>query len=153
MSTHLSRHFERVRVARGLTASQLARLAGCPNVRRNGGRIREFELTGQVGEDLFGRIAAVLEIDRAEIDRLVEEDRTEFVERWRETVGEDYNTEMTLIEIAEAFLAVAKNDRDEELIMQLVNGKLSPNEDVFCRMAQDSHWKVWLSWRRLVGQT
>jgi hypothetical protein len=82
MSTHLSRHFAERRLTRGLKPGQLARLAGCANVQKNGGRIRAFELSGRIGRELFERVARALEIDRATIERLVEQDRREFFEEW-----------------------------------------------------------------------
>jgi hypothetical protein len=82
MSTHLSRYFQQKRLARGLKPGQLARLAGCVNVQKNGSRIRSFELSGHITQDLFEKIAAVLEIDPATIGRLVEQDRREFYQGW-----------------------------------------------------------------------
>lgn len=88
MSTHLSRHFQQKRLDRGLKPGQLARLAGCMNVQKNGGRIRSFELSGDIGQELFEKIAAVLEIDAVAVERLVEQDRREFYQAWLEWVNE-----------------------------------------------------------------
>jgi len=82
MSTHLSRYFEQKRLDLGLKPSQLARLADCVNVQKNGSRIRSFELSGNIGEGLFEKIAAVLEIDAGTVEQLVEQDRREFFEEW-----------------------------------------------------------------------
>jgi hypothetical protein len=88
MSTHLSRCFEEKRLALGLKPGQLARLAGCSNVNKNGNRIRQFEITGNISQELFTKIAAVLEVDQATVARLVEQDRREFFDEWLTWVKE-----------------------------------------------------------------
>jgi hypothetical protein len=88
MSTNLSRYFQQKRLDRGLKPGQLARLAGCGNVQKNGSRIRSFELSGSIGQELFEKIAAALEIDAGTIEQLVEQDRTEFYQAWLEWVNE-----------------------------------------------------------------
>ena len=88
MSTHLSRYFQQKRLEKGLKPGQLARLAGCVNVPKNGGRIRSFELSGHIGQELFDKLAAVLEIDASTIERFVEQDRKEFFEAWLAWVSE-----------------------------------------------------------------
>ena len=88
MSTHLSRYFQQQRLGRGLKPGQLARLAACVNVQKNGSRIRTFELSGTIGQELFERIAAALEIDAGTIERLVKQDRKEFFEEWLAWVNE-----------------------------------------------------------------
>jgi len=88
MSTNLSRYFQQKRLDRGLKPGQLARLAGCVNVQKNGSRIRSFELSGSIGQELFEKIAAVLEIDARTIEQLAEQDRKEFYQAWLEWVNE-----------------------------------------------------------------
>ncbi len=87
-STNLSRHFEQTRLTRNLKPSELARLAGCKNVLKNGNRIRQFEITGDISKELFAKLAAVLEINPATVERLVEKDRREFFEAWLAWVNE-----------------------------------------------------------------
>jgi hypothetical protein len=82
MSTNLSHYFEQKRLEKGLKPGQVARLAGCANFQKNGSRIRCFELSGNIGQELFEKIAAALEIDAGTIERLVEQDRREFFEEW-----------------------------------------------------------------------
>jgi hypothetical protein len=82
MSTNFSRYFQQKRLDRGLKSGQLARLAGCMNVPKNGSRIRSLGLSGNIGQELFERIAAALEIDARTIEQLVEQDRREFYEKW-----------------------------------------------------------------------
>jgi hypothetical protein len=78
MSTNLSRYFQQKRLDRGLKPGQLARLAGRVNIQKNGSRIRSFELSGNIGQELFERIATVLKIDPATIEQVVEQDRRVF---------------------------------------------------------------------------
>jgi len=51
MSTNLSRHFQQQRLDRGMKPGQLARLAGCVNAQKNGNCIRQFELSGSIGQE------------------------------------------------------------------------------------------------------
>jgi len=87
MSTHLSRHFEQARLAKGLKPGQLALLIG-KNISKIGNRIRQFELTGDISKELFEKLVAALGIDAAIIERLVEQDRREFFEEWLAWVNE-----------------------------------------------------------------
>jgi hypothetical protein len=82
VSTNLSRYFQQQRLDRGLKPGQLARLAGCVNVQKNGGRIRSFELSGDIGRELFEKIAAALGIDAGTVERLVAQDRRELYQDW-----------------------------------------------------------------------
>jgi hypothetical protein len=88
MSTRLSRYFEQKRLEKGLKPGQLARLAACANVQKNGSRIRTFELSGSIGQELFEKITAALEIDAGTIEQLVEQDRKGFFEAWLAWVNE-----------------------------------------------------------------
>jgi|694.fasta_scaffold13164_11 hypothetical protein len=81
-STHLSRHFEQLRLERGLRPGQLAVLAGCSNPSKNGGRIRQFETTGKISRELLTKLIVALEVDRAVVVRLIETDQREYHERW-----------------------------------------------------------------------
>jgi hypothetical protein len=88
LSTNLSRYFQQQRLGRGLKPGQLARLAGCVNVQKNGGRIRTFELGGYIGRELFEKIAAALGIDAGTVARLVAQDRRELYQDWLAWVNE-----------------------------------------------------------------
>jgi hypothetical protein len=88
MSTNLSRYFQQKRLDRGLMPGHLARLAGCVNVPKNGSRIRQFELTGSIGREISEKVSAVLEIDPATIEQLIEQDRREFFQAWLAWVSE-----------------------------------------------------------------
>lgn len=88
MSTNLSRHFEQARIARSLKPGQLATLAGCKNPGKSGNHIRTFELTGKITQCLFEKLVVALGMDAGTIERLVEQDRREFFEKWLEWVNE-----------------------------------------------------------------
>lgn len=88
MSTHLSRHILDKRLALGLKPSQLARLANCTNFLKSGNSIRQFEITGNISQHLFAKLVAVLKVDPATIERLVEQDRREFFEAWLKWVNQ-----------------------------------------------------------------
>jgi hypothetical protein len=103
MSTDLSRYFQQKRLDRGLKPGQLARLAGCVNVQKNGSRIRSFELSGSVGQELFEKIATALEIDAATIEQLIEQDRREFYQAWLAWVNEPIHPYLVIRLIAAVY--------------------------------------------------
>src|SRR5687767_12756698 len=82
--SHLSRFFHSVRLAKGLSLGQLARLIGYRNISKGANRIRAFENSGAVHPDLFGKLASALEIDQTTIERLANEDRRD----WNEWANE-----------------------------------------------------------------
>ncbi|MBI2806123.1 MAG: hypothetical protein HYX68_14170 [Planctomycetes bacterium] len=88
MSTHLSRHFEQARLARGLKPGQVAQLCDSSNVSKVGNRIRVFELSGNVSKELFGKLVAFFEINAETIEKLAEQDRREFFDQWLAWVNE-----------------------------------------------------------------
>lgn len=86
MPTHLSRFFQKQRLERKLKPGQLAALAGCVNISKNGGRIKEFEETGDISKDLLFRLINAFEVDLATIEQLIEQDRQEYLEAWSKWV-------------------------------------------------------------------
>ncbi len=88
MSTHLSRFFEQHRISKGLKPGQLARECGCTNISKSGSRIRVFEQTGSISRELFEKLSTHFEIDSHIIDRLVEQDRRDFFQKWLAWVQE-----------------------------------------------------------------
>jgi hypothetical protein len=95
MSTHLAKHLKTLRIERGLKPGQLAALAGCTNVEKNGSRIGVFEQTGKINEELLTKLIVALEVDKELVDRLVEQDRQDWYEswlRWVDTPIEPYIT-------------------------------------------------------------
>jgi hypothetical protein len=67
---------------------QLAQLAGCTNIAKNGNRIRQFERTGNISRELLERISPVLDIEPGNIRILIEQDRREFFDEWLKWVNE-----------------------------------------------------------------
>lgn len=96
MATHLSRHFEERRLAKGLKPGQLSALAGCINISKNANRIRTFEITGKISTSLFEKLAFVLEIDRATIQKLAEQDHQEFFDAWLKWVSEPIQPSLSI---------------------------------------------------------
>ena len=88
MPTHLARHFQATRLARGLSLGQLARLAGYRNVSKGCNRIRRFETSGSLHRELLRKLAAILEINDAAIKELADRDQREFLDHWTRWVNE-----------------------------------------------------------------
>ncbi len=86
MSTHLSRFFQKLRLERKLKPGQVAALAGCINISKNGGRIKEFEETGDISKELFIRLINAFDVDHATVEQLIELDRQEYLEAWTKWV-------------------------------------------------------------------
>jgi hypothetical protein len=78
VSTHLSEHFKKRRLEKGLRLSELARLLGYSNLSKGCQRIETFEGCGDITSDLFAKLALALEIDQLTIDRLAQEDLREW---------------------------------------------------------------------------
>jgi hypothetical protein len=87
MSTHLSRHFERLRLERELRPGQLAALMGCSNHSKIGGRIRQFEITGSISQELLKKLMAVLNVEDAVVKQLIAADHREYLEKWLDWVN------------------------------------------------------------------
>ena len=82
MTTHLSRHFRKIRMEKGLRLGARrpdARATGTsPRAQR---RVDTFETTGNIKEQLFKKLAAVLEIDQATVNGLLQKDLEDWT-RW-----------------------------------------------------------------------
>jgi len=84
MATNLSNHFWQQRIALGLRPGQVAQLLGYRSLVGAANKIVRFEQTGDIESRFFRQLAAALGVHKATIQRLVEEDRREFVQRWNE---------------------------------------------------------------------
>ena len=82
MSTILSNHFKNRRLELGLRPGDVARLMCYRSIIGAANKICQFEQTGNLHAELFAKLAAVLDIDRPTIERLVEEDRRADFEAW-----------------------------------------------------------------------
>lgn len=96
MATHLSRHFEERRLAKGFKPGQLAALVGYKNIPKGSNRIRAFEITGKISTSLFEKLAVVLEIDRATIEKLAKQDHQEFFDAWVRWVNEPITPSLSI---------------------------------------------------------
>jgi hypothetical protein len=142
VSTNLSRHFQQKRHDRGLKPGQLARLAGCVNVQKNGSRIRSFELSGSIGQELFEKLATALDIDAGTIERLVEQDRREFFQVWLAWVNEPIQPYLVI-----------------RVIAAIYNSRLVPSEIVTMEeaeqwasgVAKEIHKRCCLVWSRRIS--
>lgn len=96
MATHISRHFEERRLAKGFKPGQLAALVGYKNIPKGSNRIRAFEITGKVSTTLLEKLIAVLEIDRATIEKLAKQDHREFIDAWLKWVNEPVTPSLSI---------------------------------------------------------
>jgi hypothetical protein len=87
MSTHLSRHFERLRLERELRPSQLAALMGCSNHSKTGVHIKQFEITGSISQELLKKLIAALDVEDAVVGQLLATDHREYLEKWLDWVN------------------------------------------------------------------
>jgi hypothetical protein len=82
MDSVLAAHFERIRLARKLKPSQLARLAGYRNIGKQCINIETFEAAGWVHPDMLRRLATALDVKPVVVLRLMQEDWLSFVGEW-----------------------------------------------------------------------
>ena len=82
MDSALGKYFERIRLARKLKPSQLARLAGYRNLGKQSLNIETFESAGWVHPDMLLRLATALDIKPVVVLRLMQEDWLAFIGEW-----------------------------------------------------------------------
>jgi hypothetical protein len=75
------------RLRRGLTLGQLARLVGYRNLSKGARRLACLEHTGTSTPDLLVNVAEALDMDRATVERLADEDRQERLREWESWVS------------------------------------------------------------------
>src|SRR5947209_5529855 len=89
MSRLLGQYIQQVRMEKGLSRGQLARLVGYENISKGANRIHQFETSGKTADhELLRKLAAVLEIDETTFVDLAKRDRREFLEDWRRWANE-----------------------------------------------------------------
>jgi hypothetical protein len=81
MTTHLATYFAHRRREKGLRLGQVAKLLGYDNIAKGARRVQTFEQTGDIRAELFTKLAAVLEIDQATVNRLLQEDLADWT-KW-----------------------------------------------------------------------
>jgi len=74
-SSHLSRHFENLRIQRGLRPGQLAALLGATNCEKVGSLIRRFEQGGPITDHWLEKLIDVLKPDPDVLRRCLELDQ------------------------------------------------------------------------------
>lgn len=72
----------------GLTLGELARMLGYRNVNKGVRRILQLEREGTVKEDLLVKLAEALGIDLPTIERLMDQDYSEYLRGWEQWVNE-----------------------------------------------------------------
>ena len=82
--THLSEHFKKRRLEKGLSEKDLAKVVGYKNLFRGMRRIRTFEATGHAHAELVVNMAKALDVDQATVARLAYEDYKD----WFKTVNQ-----------------------------------------------------------------
>ena len=82
LATNLSAYFRQRRLVLGLRPGQVARLLGYKSVVGTANKIVRFEQTGDVHARFLRQLAFLLDIDKATIKSLVEQDRHELLQSW-----------------------------------------------------------------------
>ena len=82
MATNLSSFFRQRRIALGLRPGAVARLMGYKSIVGACNKLIYFEERGEIPADLLVKLAAALGIDQATVQRLIDEDRRQFLEDW-----------------------------------------------------------------------
>jgi len=82
MATLLSTHFKDRRLTLGLRPGEVARRMGYKSIVGAANKIRRFEETGSIHAELFVKLALVLDIDQATVERIAQEDQRRFVAAW-----------------------------------------------------------------------
>ncbi len=72
--THLSEHFKKRRLEKGLNEKALAKTVGYRNLFRGMRRIKTFEATGHAHAQLILKMATALDVDSVTVTRLAYED-------------------------------------------------------------------------------
>ena len=135
MATHLSTYFRQQRIRLGLRHGDVARLMGYRSIVGAANKIACFEERGDVRADFFQKLAAALDIDEPTIQRLIEQDRREFVEQWNKWADEPITPHLVFRAIPGVYFEeeIAEGVRTAEAM-----------ERYAAEFAQDHHMKVWL---------
>lgn len=139
MSTRLSRFFEQQRIGKGLKPGQVAVLIGYANISKGGSRIRSFEQTGSVSKELFEKLAAFFETDTDIIEKLVEEDRREFFQKWLVWANEPIQPHLVVRLIAAVY---SRRELSPDI------GTIEEAEVWAAAVARESRLKCCLVWSR-----
>ena len=135
MATNLSTYFRQQRLQLGLRRGDVAQMMGYKSIIGTANKIVRFEKTGDIPADLFRKLATVLGIDEPTIQRLMEEDWCEFIERWNEWANQPVKPHLVIRAIPGVFIQ-----------QPLPSGMKLPDEmeQYAVEWARERHMKVWL---------
>lgn len=88
MTTNLSRYFQQRRLSVGLRHGEVAKRMGYKSLAGACNKIIYFEERGEIVAPVLVKLAAVLGIDQATIQELMEQDRREYLEAWNKWADE-----------------------------------------------------------------
>jgi transcriptional regulator with XRE-family HTH domain len=94
--SHLGTYFRDQRTSQGLTLGQVARMVSYSNVSKGSNKIVHFEREGDITEELLARLAEALHIDLPAVDRLIEQDRQEYLRAWEAWVSQPAPMELVV---------------------------------------------------------
>ena len=135
MATNLSTYFQQRRLQLGLRHGDVARLMGYRSIFGTANKIVTFEEKGDIRPDLFDKLKAALEIDDATVQRLIEDDRREFLERWNDWADKTIEPHLVFRAIPGVYFERPLPDG-----MRLADEM----EQYASEWAKDRHMKVWL---------
>ena len=135
MATNLSAHFKQQRLRLGLRVGDVARRMGYTRIVGTANKIVMFEEEGDIRAELFRKLAVALEIDEATINRLIEQDRREFVQRWNDWADQPIEPHLVFRAIPGVYFRqeIAEGVQTTEAM-----------ERYAAEFAKDRHMKVWL---------
>lgn len=135
MATNLSNYFRQKRIRLGLRLGDLVRKMGYRSIAGAANKIVMFEERGDIQSDLFQKLATALEIDKLTIQRLIEQDRREFAQRWNDWANQPIEPHLVFRAIPGVYF--------EQGIADSVKTRKAM-EEYAAAFAKDRHMKVWL---------
>jgi len=135
MATNLSTYFRQRRLQLGLRHGDVARLMGYKSIFGAANKIVMFEERGDILAEVFRKLAAVMGIDDGTIQRLIDEDRQDFIQRWNKWADAPIEPHLIFRAIPGVFFEheIAEGVRTPEAM-----------ERYAAEFAKDRHMKVWL---------
>ena len=143
MATNLSNYFRQRRIRLGLRHGDLARLMGYKSVFGTANKIVMFEERGDILAEVFRKLAVALGIDETTIQRLIEQDRREFVQQWNKWADEPIEPHLVFRAIPGVYF---EQEMPPSLSSEIAEGVRTAEamERYAAEFAKDHHTKVWL---------